>query len=1049
MSIPEFSVTRRVTVLMLILIVTLFGVISFFNIGQDLFPDIEYPVLAVLTQYEGASSREIEKLVTKPLEEAASTLKDVTRVTSVSREGVSVITIEYNWGTNVDLAAEDARSQLGIIKALLPEDCQDPLVLKFDPTMMPVLMMGATGMNDRYGLRKYLTDVLAPRIEQVEGVAMVIVMGGEIREVQVVVDKEALDALAFTLSDVIRALRAENVDQSSGHVQVANREAMLKVSGEFVSAEEAGGVIVGWRNGRAVKVADVATVVPSGQKETRGRIRSNGEPAAFLAIMKQSGANAALTSVRVRKRLAALADTMPPGFELQELFDFGDVIRKIVKKTTGNAVTGALLAMLFMYLFLRNWRPTLAISLAIPLSLLTAFIGMYALDYTFNLMTLGGLALGVGMLVDNAVVVVENTYRHLERGRARIEAAVLGATEVDTAITASTFTTVAVFIPLVLVGGVAARMARPLAFTICLALGSSLFVAITLVPAIAASLFRAKSSEELAQEATRGRLFRAVLGHYRAMLEWLLDKGAYVVAAVTLLVAAAAFMGNQYLGGEFLPVADKPLLFLQLELPVGSTLDDTDRVVSVIEEYALAHKDELGIHTVMVNAGVFEEDRYAATQQGNPVDVNEAALYVRLAYREDRPLTSPEIQDILRRITPNLEPVPDAKTTFIDPMGQMTTTSQENAPIVLKLLGNDLEALTAAAEEVRRRVAGIKGIGDVKVNMRPGRPEQVIRLDRELAAQFGLPTGLAAQELRAALAGTVATRYRERGDEFDVRVRLEAGDRDALEKLLDLGITTPAGVTVPLRQIAHMATETAPQQIFRENRRRKVSILVNPGKDLDLRTAVAEIRKALADYQPELARRGAFLEISGQYEDWVDTVWAMLWAGIAAIILVYMVMAAQFESLYQPLVVMITVPLGFVGVVLGLGLTGRSVSLPAMLGFVILVGVVVNNAIVMIDYINLLRRRDRLDKRSAILEAAMTRLRPILITSLTTILGMLPMAMSQSQGSEYRSPMAIAVASGLAFAMLLTLFVIPVAYNYFDTWAERLVIYLKRVMYRE
>ncbi|MBN1809728.1 MAG: efflux RND transporter permease subunit [Planctomycetes bacterium] len=1046
MSIPEFSVKRRITVFMMVLILVLFGLISYTNIGQDLIPDLEFPVMSVVTVYSGAKSEQVEKLLTKPLEEVLVTLDDVERTTSVSQEGMSIINIEFKWGTNIDLTAADARAKINQVKVFLPADAEDSIVLKFDPTQMPVVVYAVMGPGGAYQLKKHIDDVVVPQIEQVSGVAMAMSQGGEIREIRVEVNRAVLASFGLTLGDIIRAIQVENMDDTGGNILVGPKENLVTVKGEFRSPEEIGEVTVAVRPGRPIKVKDVARVLDD-YKDQRYRLRVNGsDSAVFLAVLKQSGANTATTSKLVKEKIEELKPQLMTGVEFLKIMDVGEIITRITARTSENALMGALLAIAFVWLFLRNWRPTLIIFLAIPISVLTAFIGMYALGYTFNLMTMGGLALGVGMLIDNAVVVVENTYRHLEMGKSRADAAMQGTTEVDSAIFASTMTTVVVFIPMVLVAGVASRMARPLAFTIVIALCASLFVAITIVPAMTATLFRRHSQEELAAARAKMVLFPKASAAYRAVLDYILNKGLLVLGAVVLLIAGAvAISGN--MGGEFIPSADQPFLLMMAELPVGSTLEETENVVSAVADYASAHKDEMGLITVMTSIGVYEDDPYASAQGMNAKDVNGGMMMLSAHYKgEGREMVSSEIENRLREQVPKID-VEGVRVEFQDPFGGMTSTSGETSPIVVKIFGDDMQEIMDTAYRVRDIVATVAGIVDAKVSFSEGKPEKTFRIKRELAAQHGLTTSQVASELRTALDGRVIGRYRESDDEYDLLVRFREKDRDALEKLMDLNIATPTGALLPLGQVVEEETSVGPLQIIREDRRRKVSVTAKVvGRDPV--GAVKEIREKLASVNRELVAKGGFLAYGGTFKDYVDTVDAMTWAFAAAVLLVYMVMAAQFESLSHPLVVMVTVPLGIVGVVLGLALFGKTLSMPAMLGFVILVGIVVNNAIVMIDFVNLLRRRDGMEKREAIINGAVTRLRPILITSLTTVGGMAPMALSRSQGSEMRSPMAIAVACGLLFGMLLTLFVIPTVYYYVDGWAERLRKALARILYR-
>jgi len=1017
MNLPEFSVSRRVTITMLILIVALFGVIFFFRLGMDLMPEIDFPMVAVITQYGGVAPEDIEKNVTRTVEMAVSSATGVESVRSISRQGMSVVQVLFGWDTDIDMAAQDIRDSLSFMEDFLPEDAERPLVVKFNTEMMPIVMYIVTGIDDTMKMRKYLSDTLSPRIERLPGVALAAPFGGDIREVQVRVSHDELRKRGLSVDAVIAAVRRENVTASVGNVVEAGSEHLIRALGEFQSVADIENTVVFARGDMRVLVKDVAEVLDT-HAETRRYVRSGGLPAVMFVVQKQSGANVVETARAVRKEIENARPMMPEGMRFTALMDQAEIIEKVVENTTSNAAAGGVLAVLFIAVFLWSLRATVTIAVAIPLAILTTFIGMYAIGYTFNVLTLGGLALGVGMLVDNAVVVIENTFRHLENGDTPSASAAKGANEVAMAITASTLTTISVFLPMVLVSGLAGKFAQPLALTVCLALLASLFVAITLVPAIASVVFHGGTAEEYRRRFERG-WFNRVRERYRRMLSSALRRPVLVIGtAVLALAAAVATLAG--VGAEFIPAQDIPISAFRLRMPVGTPLDKTDAVMRKLENETARIPDVMAVTGI-----VGPEESNAAFSAGgdDPTDVNEAQMIVRYKYRENRVsnVGTAEIEDNSRDMIP---PMPGLQAGFMDVgMGGMSTGA-EPEPVAVRVFGPELGELDRLGREVKDRISTVEGLRDVSLSTEEGKPEYRISIDRERAADFGLSVAQVSQTVRAAVQGTVASIYREGGEESNIRVRFEERDRDTLAKIKGLTIASPTGQMVELGQVAKVEGGFGPLDIRREGRQRKVAVTARI-KGRDLGTVISDVKARLSDMSVPAGYR---LDFGGAYEDMIATLVALMWAFLAAVLLVYMILAAQFESLVQPFIIMVTVPLGIVGVAFGLGVAGMPLSMPSLLGVCILVGIVVNNAIVMIDFTNRLRR-DGMEFREAIVEGATARLRPILVTSLTTILGILPMGLSTSQGSEMRAPMGIAIAAGLTFGMVLTLFVIPVIYH--------------------
>jgi len=1015
MNIPAFSVNRKITVLMLTLIVCLFGIISFTRIGIDMMPELEYPFVSVITTYEGVASEDIENLVTRPIEEAISTVKRVSTVRSISKEGVSVVMVEFEWGTLLDFAAQDVRDKISWLEDIIPEDADSPMVLKFNMSDMPILFYGITGMEDTIKLRQYVKDNIKTRIERLDGVASCWISGGLEREINVFVDRDRLSAYNLSISQVIETLKRENLNVSAGHVSKGYTEYLVRTLGEYKSLAPIANTIVAIKGGTPIYIKDIATVKDT-HKEVRNYSRTNKKDSLVMMVLKQSGANTVKVIDRVKDALKEMRAEIPEGVQFHAVIDHSRIIKKVVKRTNFNAIEGAILAIMVILLFLGNWRPTLIISLAIPLSVVTTFMGIYALDYTFNIMTLGGLALGIGMLVDNAVVVIENTFRHLdELGQSRNEAAKAGATEVGMAITASTLTTMAVFLPMVLTSGIAGKLSRPLAVTVCLALLASLFVSLTIVPMVASSILRGKRRDTKAMGPVKSR-FEPVRNIYRRSLVFALRHRITVLSAMALLIVGTIFMVPR-LGMEFMPKQDMPILSMMAKMPVGTNLEETNRVISQIEDVVLDQPETLYVTPFI---GLSEVTKMDLAWGMGAADVSEAEIMVKLVDKEERIRSSDEITDAIRGRLPKVQ---DAEFNFID-IGEIMMGGGGESPIEIKVFGKDLSILKEISTSIRETCMDIPGFRDIELSLKSVKPEIQIKVDREKAARLGLTVGAIGRTVKEAFLGIVASRYRIAGDEYDLRVRLQDLDRNSVSDIRNIQISSPLGPQIPLYQVAEIEYGKGPVEITREDQERKVTVKGNYF-ERDLSSIVKDIKKKVSTIQlPE----GYFVKFGGRYQDMQQAFSSLSWSLLIAILLVYMIMAAQFESLVTPFVIMFTVPLAFIGAVFGLYGFGKTLSVPALMGVLILTGIVVNNAIVMIDYINRLKKRG-MEFGEAIVEGASVRVRPILVTAITTILGMLPMALSHTEGAELRSPMAVAVASGLLFSTFLTLFVIPIVYS--------------------
>lgn len=1021
MKLPEFSVKRKVTASMMAAILVVLGAISFTRLGLDFFPDLEFPTVSVVTSYPGASSEDIENILTRPLEQVVSSVNRVKKVTSQTSEGVSVITIEFEWGTKLDFAAQDVRDQIGLYEQYLPEEAGEPLVLKFSFSQFPVIFFGVTSDLPAMRLRTVIEDEVAPRLERIDGVASARVFAMDVREILVDVDKASLESRGLTLDQVLMALRSENLNLPAGSLVERHSEILVRTMGEFMDLDDIRRTVVGLTaTGEPVYVADVAEVKDT-LKEMRYVARIQQQNGVYLIISKRSGANTQQASAAVKRELEALRGTIPGNPVFHVAMDQGDMIEQVTTNTAQNALVGGLMAIVLIFLFLRNWRPTLIIGLAVPLSVITTFIALYAAGYTLNLLTLGGLALGVGMLVDNAIVVIENVYRHLEEGKGAAEASIAGAGEVGMAITASTLTTIAVFFPMIFAQGVTGKMTQALGLSVAFSLVASLFVALTVVPLSTSLLFRSGRSLKAISKAPEERQFAKAKALYRKWLDRALHNRRWVVGGA-LLAFVAALAIVPFLGTEFLPSQDRDMIMLKVRMPVGTALEETDRVVAMVENI-MAGMPEITMISAQVGSQVEQDAGDAASGMSN-AGTHEAILWVGLVKRDQRTMSDTEILERIRGRLPNLSGV---KFEAID-MSQMLLGGAA-APVEIDLFGKDFPVLKDQADQIVRMISNVEGLRDITHSMASGKPEVQIRIDRERAYRLGLSVYQVANTVQTATLGKVATRFREGSDEIDVRLRFKKEYRDSLDEVRRIPILTPSGRMVSLEEAAVIESAEGPITINRENQARRVSVTANIA-DRDLGSVVRDIKGRLAGFERTLPP-GYFLEYGGAYEQMQEAFLILAGAFALAVLLVYMIMASQFEHFTHPFIIMFTVPLGIIGVVIGLLVTGRTISLAALIGVIMLAGIAVNNGIVMIDYINQLIKRG-VDRREAILQGATTRLRAVVLTALTTILGSLPLAFSRSSGSEFRAPMGVAIVFGLTATSLLTLFVIPVIYSLFN-----------------
>ena len=1064
MKIVDLSIRRPVTVFIFSVAAVVFGVVAFRSLAVNLLPDITYPSLTVKTEYEGTAPVEIESLLTRPVENAVGVVNNVVRVTSSSRADVSEVTLEFAWDTDMDFAAIDVRDRLDRVR--LPTDAELPVLLRYDPSLDPIMRIGVHGSDDLARMRFIAEEDLKRAVERIEGVAAVVVSGGLEEEIQVELDERKLAALGLTATQVGARLAAENINITGGTLRDGHTEYLVRTINEFVRPDDMRSVVIHRSGDAIVRLADVAKVY-TGHAEREIITRIDGAESVELAIYKEGGTNTVTVSDTVTDRLDELRaelQRLDPNLEIEIITDQARYIRQAVREVLETALYGGLLAVLVLYAFLRSAKNTLIIGLSIPVSVVATFFLMYVADISLNIMSLGGLTLGVGLLVDNAIVVLESVQRKREDGLGEVEAALVGTSEVGQAITASTLTTICVFVPIVFVEGVAAQLFRDQALTVAFSLVVSLVVALTLIPMLASRQLRPEAGGPDLEPGGRSRIGTAAGSALAAVLRVavglfaaagraasailrpflnLFDRGldglreAYTTAAsavlrwpavtlaITLVLLAASLGLYRSLGSELIPELIQGEFYADVELPPGTRLEVTDRRVVELEKAA---RDIQGARAVYTIAGTSNE------QGGTAGELRENVGQITVTLDPPASVEREEAaMDVIRQAVEldnaalGHDPGADASSPPLTArFGRPSYFSFKNA-VEVEIRGFNLELLGRLADEAVRRFAAIEGLADVKASTEGGYPELQIHLHRDRLAAYDLDVNDVASTLRTMVQGDVATDITRSDRTIDIRIRVAERFRDSASAVANLTVTHVGSTSIPLSAVADVVQLEGPAEIRRADGSRIARITANVD-DRDLGSVSDEIRAALEGMSwPS----GYDWRLGGQQEEMSTSFDSMKLAFGLAVFMVYLVMASQFESLLHPFVILFSVPFAVIGVLATMWLFGVTVSVVSLIGFILLAGIVVNDAIVLVDYANRLRR-DGLGKIEALITAGRVRLRPILMTTATTVFGLLPMAIGLGEGAELRTPMALTVIGGLVTSTLLTLLVVPAVYSLVD-----------------
>ncbi|HUT72088.1 MAG TPA: efflux RND transporter permease subunit [Desulfatiglandales bacterium] len=1011
MSLSSLSIKRAITFTMIYVFVVGFGLFGLSRLKIDLYPDITFPVIAIITTYSGVAPADMETLVTKPIEEAVASVENIKHIRSQSKLGASLILAEFDWGIDLDKSEKDIRNNVDFIRDYLPDEASEPLIIAFDPQKMPILFMSVSGPMGPAELRELSRKQIKPALERIVGVASAETAGGLKRQIQVQIEPAKLQAQGLSVDTVISALSRENKQVPGGKLDEGGSEFSIRTLSEYTSVEQIANTVIGYREETPLYVKNVAQVQDTYEELTRV-IRNNRKPGLLLLVSKNSKANTVQVANRVIESFPKIVSRLPQGVKIGVIFNQADFIKRSISNLSSTAVQAFFLAALVLLFFLQNIRASIIVALSIPISIVVTFAVLDLAEITLNMMSMAGLALAVGLLVDNSIVVLENIFRHFKGSGNLFKSADSGTREVGTAIIASTLTTISVFFPILFVPGIAGVMFNDMALTICFSLFCALLVSLTLIPLLSSRFLKENSEENrtLPQRISRridGSLEKLLSLHART-LSWCLDHRKTTLM-ISFLMFAMSLATVPRLGMDFFPKMDQSNFEMAVERAPGTSLKSTEMTFRQIEDIIHETIPELKNQNSDIGVG----EAFGAFAKGSYA----GQIRVNLIDKEKRDRTQREVESALRK---RLDQIPGI--TYSITQGHFFG---EEGDLIIYLYGEDLDIGKKLSDKIKETIKDVPGALDVNTSLEAGRPELQIDLDRDRVSALGLSTQQVANAVSTYIKGTRASLFRDRGEEYDILVQLDPRYRKSTEILKNLYVTNPQGEQIPLSSIARIRRSTSPTSILRRDQQRVINIAVTvQGRSLGEVTRDVEKRLEKIDFSSDFT-----YETGGSAQDMRTSFkWLLVAFGGAAFI-VYMVMASLYESFVAPFIIFLTIPLAIVGAIAMLLLTGTPLSVVAFIGIIMLAGIVVNNSIVLVDYINQLRGRGYAI-RDAVMEGGKTRLRPILMTALTTILALTPLALGLGSGGEAWSPMARSVIGGLTASTLLTLLVIPVIYTY-------------------
>ena len=1022
MKIYESAVRKPVSTCLLFLGVIIFGLFSLKNLAIDQYPEMDPPYITVATVYAGANAADIETNITRVLEDQLNSVENLKTMTSTSKDNVSMITLEMEWGSDLNEAMNDVRDIVSRTQTLLPDEVDYPTIFKFSTSMMPVMLLSVTADESYYALDKILDDRLVNVLNRVNGIGSVTVVGQPVREIQVNVDPEKIEAFGLTIESIGGIIASENINVPAGTMDLASGTYNVKADGEFTDSEQLKHLVVSNRGGRIVKLSDVAEVKDTIQKITMDT-RANGRRSAMIMIQKQSGANTVEIVEEIQERLPAIEKSLPNDIKIVEITNGATEIQKSINSLVETVLLAFVFVIIVVMVFLGRWRATFIICMTIPISLVTAFIYLFATGSTLNLISLSSLSIAIGMVVDDAIVVLENITTHIERGSNPKEASIYGTNEVWLSVIATTLVVLAVFLPLTMMTGMAGILFKELGWIVSIVVSMSTTAAVTLTPMLSAYIL----SSEGGKHDYKG--FGIVYKPIDKFLDWLDDAYARLLAWTvrhrwaTVIIAMSAFVVSlgllKSVPFDFFPQSDNAQITATIETEQNLSMEYTREIARRIDDIIAEKFPE--VELVSARTGQSSSNNAMAAMQKS--GSNMISYNLRLPRSTERERTIFEIADLWRQ---ELAKIPEITQFTVTPGGGGGGMGG-GSNVEIKVFGYDLDNSNRVAIDLRDKISKLPGVRDADLSRDDLRPEYNVTFDREKLALHGLNNASVSQAVRNRIDGMKASKYREDGDEYDIVVRYAEEHRTSLQDVENINLMTATGRTIKLKEVAKVVEEFAAPDIQRENRQRLVKVTASLAPGVALSDVVEQVQQVISEYDtPD----GIDLELGGTLEDQQETFGDLFLLLMLIVVLVYIVMATQFESMTMPLMIMISIPFAFTGVFLALWLTGTSLSLIALIGAIMLVGIVVKNGIVMVDYTNLLVERGSSVVQAAV-AAGKSRLRPVLMTSLTTVFGMVPMAMGLGEGSEIWQPMGVAVIGGLTFSTILTLLVLPALYVIF------------------
>jgi HAE1 family hydrophobic/amphiphilic exporter-1 len=1007
MNLSKLAVLRPIAMSMVILLLLILGIVSVKNMTIDLFPDLTFPVAAITATYDGAGPEEIENLLAEPLENAMGTIPNVETISSYSQNGGVLVVVSFHWGTDMDFAALNMREKIDTVRDFLPQGVESPRVVRFDPSDLPIIQLAVKDVsNEMIEAKQLAEEEIKPLLDSIEGVASVTVEGGVENEIKLIVDPRELATYNVTLEQLQQIIGTENLNLPTGSITDQTQQLPIRVTGQFQSISDIESLPIPTNNG-IIPLNQLVTVEES-LKPYNQLSFLNGEPSVGISILKQSGTNTVAVAEQIHDVLNEIKTQLPEGIEIQTVFDQSKFINQSISAVTSNMIIGSILAALVLYLFLRNIRSTLIIGFSIPISIITTFVFMYFSGHTLNLITMGGLALGIGMMVDNAIIILENIYRLRQKGLSMKDAAIQGTMEIGPAIIASTLTTIIVFLPIIFVEGLAAQLFKPLAIVVSFSLFASLFTALIIVPLFSSLFLKTKEQKE-EQENT---IFTKVVDKYIQLLKLSLRHPKKTVI-ITISFVLVSLSGIPFIGTEYLPAQDQSYINMTVRLPEGKSLDATYEVTERVNKL-IKDIEEIDLTFVTIGGG----NNFSVVAGTR---TNQANYTILLVPKDERNESDQEVAEEIRTKVSDLS---YAKVSV-----EASDGGFSDAPVSLTISGPNIDVLQELADDTMDLISDVDGVREPSSNYTEGNPQISVIINRSAASQFGIGSAQIASAVTNATKGVVASRLARNGDELDIRLMVENTYTSSIENLSQLLLSTPTGQKIPLHTVAQITRDQGPSQITRTNRVREITVRASI-----LNRSLGDVTKDIEETLKENIKFPSNqykITFGGQDEQMNDAFFKLSLALALAVVLVYMVMAGQFESFLYPFIIMFSVPLAIIGVILGLLLSGQPFGVGSLVGMLILAGIVVNNAIVLVETINLQKKRGTMTI-DAILHAAPTRLRPIFMTTLTTILGLIPLTLGFGEGTEIQQPMAIVIVFGLSIATVITLLFIPSVYVLFD-----------------